>query len=48
MRIGVGHPGAKELVYNYVLGDFAKSERPWVEALIDILADNADLIVRGE
>ncbi len=48
VRIGVGHPGAKELVYNYVLGDFAKSERPWVEALIDILADNADLIVRGE
>jgi PTH1 family peptidyl-tRNA hydrolase len=48
VRIGVGHPGAKELVYNYVLGDFAKSERPWVEALIDILADNADLVVRGE
>ncbi len=48
VRIGVGHPGAKELVYNYVLGDFAKSERPWVEALIDILAENADLIVRGE
>jgi PTH1 family peptidyl-tRNA hydrolase len=48
VRIGVGHPGAKELVYNYVLGDFAKSERSWVEALIDILADNADLIVRGE
>jgi len=48
VRIGVGHPGAKELVYNYVLGDFAKSERPWVEALIDILADTADLIVRGE
>jgi PTH1 family peptidyl-tRNA hydrolase len=48
VRIGVGHPGAKELVHNYVLGDFAKSERPWVEALIDILADNADLIVRGE
>jgi PTH1 family peptidyl-tRNA hydrolase len=48
VRIGVGHPGAKELVHNYVLGDFAKSERPWVAALIDILADNADLIVRGE
>jgi peptidyl-tRNA hydrolase, PTH1 family len=48
VRIGVGHPGDKNLVQHYVLSDFAKSERPWVEALIEILADNADLIVRGE
>src|SRR5882762_9126389 len=33
VRIGVGHPGAKELVHAYVLNDFAKSERDWVEAL---------------
>jgi peptidyl-tRNA hydrolase, PTH1 family len=48
VRIGVGHPGAKELVYPYVLGDFAKAERPWVEALCDIIADNAAMIVKGE
>lgn len=48
VRIGVGHPGNKDLVHNYVLNDFAKSERPWVDALIDILADNAELLVRGE
>jgi peptidyl-tRNA hydrolase, PTH1 family len=48
VRIGVGHPGNKDLVQNYVLNDFAKSERPWVEALIDILADNVELLVRGE
>jgi PTH1 family peptidyl-tRNA hydrolase len=48
VRIGVGHPGAKELVEHYVLSDFAKSERPWVEALIEIIADNAELIVRGQ
>src|SRR5580704_6218168 len=48
VRIGVGHPGAKELVHNYVLGDFAKSERGWVEALVDILADNVELLLRGE
>ncbi len=47
MRIGVGHPGVKELVQAYVLSDFAKAERPWVEALCDIIADNAALIVRG-
>src|ERR1700757_3079400 len=48
VRIGVGHPGAKDLVEHYVLSDFAKSERGWVEALIDILADNVDLLVRGQ
>jgi PTH1 family peptidyl-tRNA hydrolase len=48
VRIGVGHPGAKELVYSYVLGDFAVAERPWVEALCDIIADNAAMLVKGE
>jgi peptidyl-tRNA hydrolase, PTH1 family len=48
VRIGVGHPGAKELVYPYVLGDFTKAERPWVEGLCDIIADNAATIVSGQ
>ena len=48
VRIGVGHPGVKELVHNYVLGDFAKAERPWVEALCDIMADNAGLLAKGD
>jgi peptidyl-tRNA hydrolase, PTH1 family len=48
VRIGVGHPGHKDMVQHYVLSDFAKSERAWVEALIGILADNADFLVRGE
>ncbi len=48
VRIGVGHPGHKDLVEHYVLSDFAKSEQRWVEALADILADNVDLLVRGE
>ena len=47
MRVGVGHPGDKDLVLNYVLADFAKSERPWVEALCDVIADNAELIMKG-
>jgi peptidyl-tRNA hydrolase, PTH1 family len=48
VRIGVGHPGVKELVHNHVLGDFAKAERPWVEALCDIMADNAGLLAKGD
>jgi peptidyl-tRNA hydrolase, PTH1 family len=48
VRIGVGHPGNKDLVQHYVLSDFAKSESGWLEALLSIIADNADLIARGE
>src|SRR5262249_46539135 len=48
VRIGVGHPGAKEMVEHHVLSDFAKSERPWVEALVDIVADNVGLLVRSQ
>ena len=48
VRIGIGHPGVKELVQPYVLSDFAKSERPWVEALCDVIADNAALLAGGE
>ena len=47
VRIGIGHPGHKDLVHGYVLSDFAKAERPWVEALTAIIADNAALLARG-
>ena len=46
--IGVGHPGNKDLVQHYVLSDFAKSDRGWVEALIGILADDATLLAQGK
>src|SRR6266567_4083853 len=48
VRIGVGHPGVKDLVYAYVLNDFAKDERPWVEALCAIIAENAELLARRQ
>ena len=48
VRIGVGHPGDKDMVQHYVLNDFAKSDRGWVEALIAIIGENADLIARGQ
>jgi peptidyl-tRNA hydrolase, PTH1 family len=48
IRIGVGHPGDKDLVQHYVLSDFAKSDRGWVEALIAIIGDNAELLARGQ
>src|ERR1035441_5841407 len=48
VRLGIGHPGDKKLVEPYVLQDFAKSERPWVEALCETVADNADLLAKGD
>jgi peptidyl-tRNA hydrolase, PTH1 family len=47
VRLGIGHPGVKELVHGHVLSDFAKSDRPWVEALCEATADNAGLLVTG-
>ena len=48
VRIGVGHPGVKEMVHAHVLSDFAKAERPWVEAMVDAVAEHADLLVKGQ
>src|SRR5689334_18802302 len=48
VRIGVGHPGVKELVHAHVLGDFSKADREWVTALSDIIADQAGLLAAGQ
>jgi PTH1 family peptidyl-tRNA hydrolase len=44
VRLGIGHPGVKELVHGYVLSDFAKDEWPWVQALCEAVAENAGLL----
>ena len=44
VRLGIGHPGIKELVHGYVLSDFAKSDHGWVKALCEAIADNAALL----
>ncbi|KAB2669154.1 aminoacyl-tRNA hydrolase [Brucella intermedia] len=48
MRLGIGHPGAKELVHNYVLGDFAKADNEWLDTLLGAVADNVAMLARGE
>jgi PTH1 family peptidyl-tRNA hydrolase len=48
VRLGIGHPGDKARVHGYVLGDFAKVERPWVEALCEAIAKSAALLVEGD
>jgi PTH1 family peptidyl-tRNA hydrolase len=48
VRFGIGHPGVKDLVYDYVLSDFARSERACVEALCELSAENAELLANGQ
>ncbi len=47
VRIGVGHPGHKDQVHNYVLGDFSKADQEWLEPLLGRIAGNAGLLVKG-
>jgi PTH1 family peptidyl-tRNA hydrolase len=57
VRLGVGHPrdwlgprhpSLKSVVHRYVLSDFTKDDRPWVEALLETIADNAALLADGK
>jgi PTH1 family peptidyl-tRNA hydrolase len=48
VRIGVGHPGIKELVHIHVLHDFAKSEHAWLDPLIEAIAEAAPYLADGD
>lgn len=48
LRLGIGHPGDKSRVQGHVLGDFAKVDSDWLEPLLEALADNAEMLVRGD
>jgi PTH1 family peptidyl-tRNA hydrolase len=48
VRIGIGHPGVKEMVTHHVLGDFAKADYLWLDPLLEATADNAALLVKGD
>jgi peptidyl-tRNA hydrolase, PTH1 family len=47
-RMGVGHPGDKDLVQFHVLSDFAKSEKEWVEAMCEACAELAPLLAKSD
>src|SRR6201990_2771174 len=48
VRLGIGHPGVKELVHHHVLSHFAKADAAWVSALCEAIAENAGLLVAGQ
>jgi peptidyl-tRNA hydrolase, PTH1 family len=48
VRIGVGHPGQKDLVVRHVLNDFAKADYAWLEPLIGAIAAEAPYLAEGD
>jgi len=48
VRIGIGHPGMKELVEAYVLQNFTAEDRQWLEPLIAAIAEAAPVLVADD
>ena len=48
IRLGIGHPGDKNLVSYYILHDFAKTDQDWLNPLLDKVADAAYLLAKGD
>ena len=47
-RMGIGHPGQRELVMPYVLGDFYKVELGWRDALLRACAEALPFAAAGD
>lgn len=48
VRMGIDHPGHKDLVHGYVLRDFPKADWPWVEKLTDAVAAEIATLTYGD
>ena len=48
VRLGIGHPGRKDLVAHYVLHDFARADADWLDDLLRGIAEGAPELARGE
>ena len=48
VRLGIGHPGRKEMVSPYVLGDFAKADADWLEDVLRGVSDGAAYLAQDD
>lgn len=48
VRLGVGHPGHKDAVPGYVLHDFSKSDRDWLDDEMRGISDGIDHLIAGD
>ncbi|MGD9473310.1 MAG: aminoacyl-tRNA hydrolase [Novosphingobium sp.] len=48
VRIGIGHPGHKDRVTTYVLGNYAKAEQDMLIGMLGAIASQADWLAKGD
>ena len=48
LRIGIAHPGDKQAVIGHVLNNFAKSDKAWLDPMLDAIAEAMPLLVGGD
>ncbi|MGX7895209.1 aminoacyl-tRNA hydrolase [Tsuneonella sp. HG222] len=48
VRIGIGHPGHKDRVHGYVLGNYAKAEIDELAEMLGAISSEADWLARGD
>jgi PTH1 family peptidyl-tRNA hydrolase len=48
VRVGIGHPGDRDAVTGWVLRDFAKADRVWLDKTLDAIAEATPLLVCGD
>jgi PTH1 family peptidyl-tRNA hydrolase len=48
VRLGIGHPGHKDAVAGYVLHDFARADRDWLDPLLQGLSEGAPALAAGD
>ena len=48
VRLGIGHPGRKEMVSPYVLSDFAKADADWLDDVLRGVSDGAGYLADGD
>ena len=48
VRLGIGHPGHRDAVADYVLHDFARADETWLAALMAGVSNGAALLAAGD
>ncbi len=48
VRLGIGHPGHKDRVHGYVLGNYAKAEQDDLAEMLGAVAAESDWLAKGD
>jgi len=48
VRLGIGHPGNRDLVSPYVLGNFSREDENWLVPLLAAMSDRLELLAKND